>query len=94
MASKHTRARNVNGEIQRVPRAWLEEGSPFFDQFTQTPSAIQEEGRSETPDESWTVAQLRHHAGQVGTDLTGATTKADILSAIHERASADHSQEG
>ena len=92
--SDFTHARNSRGEIQRVPRRWLDEGHPFAGQFTQTPSAKQEEGRSSTPDESWTVPQLRHEAKRVGIDLTG-TTKADILSAI-ERASAtdDPPQEG
>lgn len=85
--SDFTNARNSRGEIQRVPRAWLAEGHPFAGQFTQTPSAKQEEGRSSTPDGTWTVQQLRHHAETVGIDLTGSTTKSDIVSAI-ERASA------
>ena len=93
--SDFTHARNSRGEIQRVPRRWLDDGHPFAGQFTQTPSAKQEEERSSDPDESWTVPQLRDHAKRVGIDLTGTTTKADTLSAIG-RASAtdDHSQEG
>lgn len=94
--SKFTRARDVNGRVRRVPKAWLEEGHVFFGQYTQTPSAKQEEERSSTPDESWTLAQLRQHAGQVGADPTGRT-KADVLSAIHDRASGStttESQEG
>ena len=80
--SDFTHARNSRGEIQRVPRRWLDDGHPFAGQFTQTPSAKQEEGRSSDPDESWTVPQLRHEAERVGIDLTGLTKKPDILSAI------------
>ena len=39
MPSKFTHARNTNGKVQRIPRAWLAEGSPFRDQFTQTSSS-------------------------------------------------------
>lgn len=85
--SRFTQARNSRGEVQRVPRAWLEDGSPFAGQFTQTPSARQVEERSSDPDETWTVQQLRAHAEQVGLDLAGRTTKADIVSAFHDRAS-------
>lgn len=94
MPSKFIRARNSNGVIQRVPRRWLEDGSPFAGDFTLTPSVKQAEERSSDPDETWTLRQLRDHAEQAHVDLAGATTKADVLSAIHERASADNSQEG
>lgn len=94
MPSKFVRAYNRNGVIQRIPRAWLDADSPFAGDFTMTPSARQVEERSATPDETWTVRQLRDYAEQIHVDLTGATTKVDVLSAIHERASADNSQEG
>ena len=80
-----TRA-NANGEMQRIPAAWTEDGHPFADQFRTTPSQRQREERTETPSENWTVPQLREHAERVGIDLTGATTKADVLSAINDAA--------
>jgi hypothetical protein len=73
----------ATGEKQTVPIHWLEDGSPFADQFTQAPSDKQLEERSETPDTTWTAKQLRAHAEQVGIDLAGASTKADILSALN-----------
>lgn len=72
------------GQKQMVPAHWLDEDSPFVDQFTQTPSAKQLEARSETPDDTWTVKQLREHATQAGIDLAGANTKADVLSALND----------
>lgn len=93
--SKFTKARDVNGHVRRVPRAWLEEGSPFFGQYTQTPSAKQAEGRSDVPDGSWTVAQLRQYVDGQGITVPASAPKADYLSAITERASgASDSQEG
>lgn len=82
MPSKFVRAYNRNGVIQRIPRAWLAEDSPFAGDFTMTPSARQVEERSANPDETWTVRQLREYAGRVDLDLTGANTKADILGRI------------
>ena len=38
---------------------------------------------SSTPDETWTVPKLRKHAQDADIDLAGATSKADILAAIH-----------
>lgn len=84
--SKFVEAVNSNGEKQRVPRAWLEDGHPFAGDFRLSPSQRQAGERTETPSETWTVPQLREHAEQVGIDLTGITTKADVLSAINDAA--------
>lgn len=81
--SKFVTVLNRNGEKQRIPREWVAEGHVFADQFTHTPQQRQMAQRSETPDATWTVAQLRGHAEKVGVDLTGITTKADIVSAIN-----------
>lgn len=82
-SSDFTEAVNANGVKQIVPKAWLEDGSPFHGQFRLTARAQQRAERSETPSENWTVPQLREHAERVGIDLTGTTTKADVLSAIN-----------
>lgn len=73
---------NANGAKQLVPGAWLAEGHPFAAQFRLTPSARQRAERTTEPSDSWTVAQLRDFADQAHIDLTGITTKADVLSAI------------
>ena len=39
--------------------------------------------RSDTPDPSWTVAELKDHAATNDIDLGGATKKDEILSAIN-----------
>lgn len=93
MATNFVRAYNRRGQVQRIPRHWLAADSPFRGDFTLTPSTRRDEGRSSEPDGTWTVRELRDHALQEGIDLQGITTKAGVLSAIHERASAD-SQEG
>lgn len=49
--------------------------------------------RSETPDESWTVAQLREYAGENGIELGNARSKADILAAIEAAGQADEGGE-
>ena len=41
------------------------------------------EDATSTPDESWTVADLREYAKANDIDLHGATSKADILAAIN-----------
>lgn len=94
--SPFTNARDANGRIRRVPRAWLEEGSPFHGQYHQTPSAKQEEGRSDSPDDSWTIRQLRQHAESRGIPVPASATKADVVSAItnHSASGAPDSQEG
>lgn len=56
-----------------VPKSWLDKGT--FAHLSATKPPV-------TPDESWTVAQLRAHAETHGIDLAGATTKADILTAV------------
>jgi|AntRauTorcE11897_2_1112592.scaffolds.fasta_scaffold109390_2 hypothetical protein len=43
----------------------------------------QQAARGDTPDESWTVRNLRVYAGEVGIDLGDATKKSDILATIH-----------
>lgn len=43
----------------------------------------QQVSRGDTPDESWTVRNLRAYADEVGIDLGDATRKADILATIH-----------
>ena len=90
--SKFVDAVNKNGEKQRVPRSWLEDGHPFAGDFRLTASQRQREERTETPSENWTVPQLREHAERVGIDLTGATTKADVLSAINDAATSGGGQ--
>lgn len=77
---------NKNGVEQRIPRAWLDDESPFAGDFRLSASQRQREERTKTPSENWTVPQLREHAEQAGDDLTGVTTKADVLSAINDAA--------
>lgn len=79
---KMIEAVNANGEKQMVPDTWLQEGHVFADQFRIAPRARQQAERTPEPSDNWTIAQLREHAEKVGTDLTGKTTKADILTAI------------
>ena len=50
--------------------------------------------KSETPDESWTVAELRAHAEEHEIDLGAATKKADILAAIEATSQADDDGQG
>lgn len=73
---------NANGDKQLIPEAWTQEGHPFASQFTLSPSARQRAERTPEPSENWTVAQLRDFADRSRIDLTGATTKAEIVSAI------------
>ena len=44
--------------------------------------SLDETPRSETPDSSWKVADLKSHAVDNGIDLGDATKKDDILAAI------------
>lgn len=39
-------------------------------------------GSGATPDESWTLEELREYAKANGVDLHGATKKADVLDAV------------
>lgn len=71
------------GLKRRVPRAWV--GHPKLGRHLSAEpptTAAAPPARGGTPDESWTVPQLRSHATSTGVDLTGATTKAEILSAL------------
>ncbi len=45
--------------------------------------------RSETPDKSWKVAELKAHAEENGIDLGEATKKDDILAVITGNAGTD-----
>ncbi|QMU97839.1 hypothetical protein FVO59_11955 [Microbacterium esteraromaticum] len=45
--------------------------------------------RSETPDASWKVADLKAYAEENGIDLGDATKKADILAALDDSADDD-----
>lgn len=73
---------NANGTKQMIPAAWTQEGHPFASQFRLAPSARQRAERTPDPSDNWTVPQLRDYAEQAHIDLAGATTKADIVSAI------------
>lgn len=78
--------RKDNGSKVWIPEHWFDHptlGKPF----TKTPRQRNADG----PDDSWTVTQLRNHADRNGIDLAGATTKADILTAITTPASGDTS---
>jgi hypothetical protein len=44
--------------------------------------SLDEAPRSESPDGSWKVAELKAHADENGIDLGESKTKADILAAI------------
>ena len=44
--------------------------------------SLDEAPRSETPDGSWTVAELKAHAEENGIDLGEAKKKAEIVAAI------------
>jgi hypothetical protein len=46
-----------------------------------------EQARSETPDASWKVADLKAHADEKGIDLGDATKKEDIVKAIADASS-------
>lgn len=83
MNQRFIEVQNRAGIKQRVPESWTQEGHQFADRFKKTPSARQREERSSTPDDSWTVPQLRSYAETQGIDLTGITIKADVVSAIH-----------
>lgn len=75
---------NVNGEIQRVPEAWLEPGHRFAEQFTRVDEEAKvAEYEAETiPNETWTMQRLRDFATDSGVEITGLRSKADVLSAI------------
>lgn len=71
----------TTGKKQRVPEHWLDHPT-IGPKFKTLPSQKQEAERTPEPSENWTVKQLREHAEVTGVDLTGATTKADILAAL------------
>lgn len=60
-----------------VPQSWLDQG--MFPHLSARKPPAQ-------PDDTWTVAQLRSHAERHGIDLTGATNKAEILTAVTQPA--------
>lgn len=68
---------NRNGVKQRIPIAWLDEGSPFADDFALPPSV-----REGTPAAWWKVADLRAWAEAHRVNIDGAETKADMLAII------------
>lgn len=80
---------NTNDEKQRVPRHFLEDPT-LSAGFRLAPSqAAADEiaaaaARSEGPSDDWTVNALRSYAVKHGIDLGGATTKADILTALNQ----------
>lgn len=73
---------NANGEKQMIPDTWLEEGSPFADQFRLAPSDRQRAERTPEPSDNWTIAQLRDEAAVRGVDLTGLAKKPDLVAAF------------
>lgn len=78
--------RKDTGEKVHIPEHWFNHptlGKPF----SKTPRQRNADG----PDDSWTVTQLRTHADRNGIDLAGATTKAEILTAIATPATGDTS---
>lgn len=74
---------NANGTKQMIPEAWTQEGHPFASQWRLAPSARQRAERTTEPSDNWTVPQLRDYADRAAIDLAGATTKAEIVSAIN-----------
>ena len=75
--SEFITAVNANGEKQRIPSHWLEDGSRFAKNFRLPPSQ-----RAGEPSLDWTKNDLIAHAEERHVDLDGATTKADILARI------------
>ena len=51
MPSKFVEAVNTNGEKQRIPAAWLADGSPFAGQFKLPPSGRQAKQSAESVDD-------------------------------------------
>lgn len=72
----------TTGNKEYIPEAWTQEGHPFYGQFRQSASQRQLEDRTPQPSTNWTIPQLRDYAERAEVDLTGSTTKADILAAI------------
>lgn len=79
--------RKDTGEKVHVPEHWI--GDPHVGApFEKTPSQRARDARRSAgdepdgPDDSWTVQRLRDHAAEHGVDLAGATTKAEILTAL------------
>ena len=68
---------NRRGAKQRIPAAWLDDNSPFADQFRLPPSA-----RASQPTLAWTRTDLRAWAAKHHIELGNATTKAAILAAL------------
>ena len=62
---------------KRVPKNWLE----IFPYLSTTPKNGAA-SHSATPSNDWTVKDLRSYADDHDIDLTGASTKAEILAAL------------
>lgn len=72
----------TTGRKQTIPAHWLDH--PTLGQnFRLPPSVEQETTRTPEPSDNWTVKQLRKYAEDNTVDLTGLTTKPEILAAIH-----------
>ena len=65
----------VSGSVVNVSEAEAEHLGPDY-------APTQDKPRSESPDATWKVADLKAHAEEQGIDLGEATKKEDILTAI------------
>lgn len=85
-----TAYRKSDGARVQIPEHWLthpELGVPYSRTEVTAPVPA-----PMVPDESRTVPQLRAHAERNGIDLTGATTKAEVLSAVTTPAAGDNKE--
>ena len=74
----------TTGEKQAVPRDWLDDDVLGSD-FSLTPTAAARDAidiEHGTPDQAWTIPQLRQRAELDGVDLTGLSLKAELLEAV------------
>lgn len=76
------------GEAAKVVPAgewWSDFATPGETEVQVDQAAVEVEGQDEpgeTPDDSWTNADIKRYADDNGIDLGGATTKADMLAVI------------
>lgn len=71
----------VSGSVVNVSDAEAEHLGPEYSP-TKDKAAADDKPRSESPDASWKVAELKAHAEENGIDLGEATKKEDILTVI------------
>jgi hypothetical protein len=74
----------TTGIKQSVPTGWLDH--PILGRNLELPPSVL--ATSEVPNESWRKALIEDFAAEHGIDLTGATTKAEMVARIGEHAAA------